>query len=144
MITCFMVFPVSQDQLHAYALVVLWCRAGGRVTRDLFFILRASWSRIYSSITSSAIIYLLSPLNLDGRLVNVDHSLTEDLQAFFSSVAHLYSHISKPLLDVVLMTGAVARMARKRGENSPWLLRLTSWWQKEERLPQISSFSHHR
>ena len=58
--------------------------------------------------------------NLDSRLVNADHSLTEDLQAFSSSVAHLYSHISKPLLDVVLMTGAVARMARKRGENSPY------------------------
>lgn len=57
--------------------------------------------------------------NLDGRLVNPDHSLTEDLQAFSSAVAHIYSHISKPLLDVVLMTAAIARMARKRGERSP-------------------------
>ena len=53
--------------------------------------------------------------------MNADHSLTEDLQAFSSSVDHLYSRISKLLLDVVLMTGAVARMARKRGETSPYL-----------------------
>ncbi len=62
--------------------------------------------------------------NLDGRLANPDHSLTEDLQAFSSAVAHIYSHVSKPLLDVVMMSIALARVARKRGEtsNSPgWL-----------------------
>lgn len=52
--------------------------------------------------------------NLDGRLANPDHSLTEDLQAFSSSVAHIYSHVSKPLLDVVLMTIALARVSRKQ------------------------------
>ena len=58
--------------------------------------------------------------NLDGRLTNPDHSLTEDLQAFSAAVAHIYSHVSKPLLDVVLMTVALGRIARKRGENSPY------------------------
>ena len=58
--------------------------------------------------------------NLDGRLANPDHSLTEDLQAFSSAVTHIYSHVSKPLLDVVLMTVALARMAKNRGESSPY------------------------
>ena len=56
--------------------------------------------------------------NLDSRLANPDHSLTEDLQAFSSAVTHIYSHVSKPLLDVVLMSVALARVARKRGETS--------------------------
>ena len=80
--------------------------------------------------------------NLDGRLANPDHSLTEDLQAFSNAVAHIYSHVSKPLLDVVMMTIALARVARKQqGEkvsNGPgwlalgvvvatgWILRMVS------------------
>lgn len=72
--------------------------------------------------------------NLDGRLANPDHSLTEDLQAFSSAVAHIYSHVSKPLLDVVLMTAALINLGRKRGESSPvpgmiaWsMVALTGW-----------------
>ncbi len=56
--------------------------------------------------------------NLDGRLANPDHSLTEDVQAFSAAVTHIYSHISKPLLDVTLMTGALRQMALKRGNKS--------------------------
>ena len=56
--------------------------------------------------------------NLDGRLANPDHSLTEDIQAFSSAVTHIYSHVSKPLLDVVLMSAALVRLAKKRGEHS--------------------------
>ena len=56
--------------------------------------------------------------NLDGRLSNPDHSLTEDLQAFSSSLTHIYSHISKPILDVLLMVGTLVAMARKRGQSS--------------------------
>ena len=56
--------------------------------------------------------------NLDGRLANPDHSLTEDIQAFSSAVSHIYSHVSKPLLDVVLMSAALARLAKKRGDFS--------------------------
>ena len=58
--------------------------------------------------------------NLDTRLANPDHSLTEDIQAFSSAVTHIYSHVSKPLLDVVLMTTTLIRMARKRGVHSPY------------------------
>lgn len=78
--------------------------------------------------------------NLDGRLANPDHSLTEDVQAFSAAVTHIYSHVSKPLLDIIMMSGALAEMAKKKGDNSPyppligftmifftaWLLRLFS------------------
>ena len=57
--------------------------------------------------------------NLDGRLTNPDHSLTEDLQAFSSAVTHIYSHISKPILDIVLMSGELKCLAKRRGETSP-------------------------
>ena len=56
--------------------------------------------------------------NLDTRLANPDHSLTEDVQAFSSAVTHIYSHVSKPLLDVVLMSAALIRMSHKRGFHS--------------------------
>ena len=58
--------------------------------------------------------------NLDTRLANPDHSLTEDLQAFSSAVTHIYSHVSKPLLDVMLMSAALMRLARKKGVQSPY------------------------
>ena len=58
--------------------------------------------------------------NLDTRLANPDHSLTEDLQAFSSAVAHIYSHVSKPLLDVVMTSAALFQISRKRGEVSPY------------------------
>eukprot|EP01098_Paradermamoeba_levis_P016852 TRINITY_DN933_c0_g5_i1.p1 TRINITY_DN933_c0_g5~~TRINITY_DN933_c0_g5_i1.p1 ORF type:complete len:735 (-),score=244.90 TRINITY_DN933_c0_g5_i1:119-2323(-) len=41
--------------------------------------------------------------NLDDRLSNVDQTLTEDISKFSHDVAHIYSHLSKPLFDVVLM-----------------------------------------
>ena len=72
--------------------------------------------------------------NLDGRLTNPDHSLTEDLQAFSAAVTHIYSHVSKPLLDVVLMSMALRQVALKRGDHSfippliAWsVVGLTAW-----------------
>lgn len=53
--------------------------------------------------------------NIDGRIENADHRLTEDITAFATSVAHLYSHITKPLFDCALITFALARSSRKMG-----------------------------
>ena len=53
--------------------------------------------------------------NLDNRLLNADHSMTEDLKNFSESVAHIYSHVSKPLLDLCMMGSAFVRLAYKNG-----------------------------
>lgn len=55
--------------------------------------------------------------NLDTRLANPDHFLTEDLKNFSKAVAHIYSHVSKPLLDVIMMGLALGRLFRERGES---------------------------
>ena len=73
-------------------------------------------SHAYSLYFCNQTYYRVS--NLDGRLSNPDHSLTEDLQAFSSSLTHIYSHVSKPILDVLLMVGALVRIAKRRGQNS--------------------------
>lgn len=55
--------------------------------------------------------------NLDTRLANPDHFLTEDLKNFSKAVAHIYSHVSKPLLDIIMMSVAMGTLFRKRGES---------------------------
>jgi ATP-binding cassette, subfamily D (ALD), member 2 len=55
--------------------------------------------------------------NLDGRVENADHCLTDDISAFTGSVAHLYSHITKPLFDCALVTVALARSTHQMGAN---------------------------
>ncbi|XP_043216685.1 ATP-binding cassette sub-family D member 2-like [Amphibalanus amphitrite] len=61
--------------------------------------------------------------NLDGRLENADHCLTDDVTTFTSSVAHLYSHLTKPLLDIVIIVMALGKLAKSRGgANVPGML----------------------
>uniref|UniRef100_T1IMI5 ABC transporter domain-containing protein n=1 Tax=Strigamia maritima TaxID=126957 RepID=T1IMI5_STRMM len=52
---------------------------------------------------------------LDGRLQNVDHCLTEDVNAFSLSIAHLYSHLTKPLLDCFLVSFALYKNSKSMG-----------------------------
>nr|CAD7428829.1 unnamed protein product [Timema monikensis] len=53
--------------------------------------------------------------NLDCRIENADHRLTDDITAFTSSVAHLYSHLTKPLFDLLLIGLALMRASRSMG-----------------------------
>ena len=52
--------------------------------------------------------------NLDGRIENADHRITEEVAAFADSVAHLYSHVTKPMLDLLLVGYSMFRLTKKR------------------------------
>jgi hypothetical protein len=53
--------------------------------------------------------------NLDTRLENADHSLTDDLSCFAAHCAHLYSSVTKPLLDLSLISYTLYHMASEMG-----------------------------
>ncbi|EDV90951.1 ATP-binding cassette sub-family D member [Drosophila grimshawi] len=55
--------------------------------------------------------------NLDGRIENADHRLTEDISVFASSVAHLYSSLTKPCFDLMLIGLALMRSSQKMKAN---------------------------
>lgn len=55
--------------------------------------------------------------NLDGRIENADHRLTDDITTFSSSIAHLYSHLTKPCFDLMLIGLALAQSSYKMKAN---------------------------
>jgi len=56
--------------------------------------------------------------NLDSRLTNVDQCLTEDITMFTSTLAHLYSHLTKPILDILVISLTFHRAASAVGTSS--------------------------
>lgn len=58
--------------------------------------------------------------NLDSRLANADQCLTDDISMFTQSLAHLYSHLTKPMLDVALISFTLYSFASSRGASSKW------------------------
>lgn len=54
--------------------------------------------------------------NLDSRIRNADQLLTVDIERFCTSLADLYSNISKPAIDIVLFS---RRLARSLGPFGP-------------------------
>merc|ERR1712137_502810 len=56
--------------------------------------------------------------NLDSRLANADQRLTEDVSRFCSTLAHLHSQVSKPTLDVVLMSAKLVALNIQIQENA--------------------------
>ncbi|CAB3255127.1 unnamed protein product [Arctia plantaginis] len=55
--------------------------------------------------------------NLDARIENADHRLTEDVSVFTQSVAHLYSSLTKPLFDLLLIVLTLASYSNKMKGN---------------------------
>lgn len=54
--------------------------------------------------------------NLDTRIRNVDQLLTTDVERFCTSLADLYSNISKPMLDIILFS---YRLSKSLGLSGP-------------------------
>ncbi|XP_059609647.1 ATP-binding cassette sub-family D member 1 [Phlebotomus argentipes] len=68
-------------------------------------------NHVYRLYFNNQVFYRCS--NLDSRIENADQLLTDDIATFASSVAHLYSHLTKPCFDLLLIGLAMARSSQR-------------------------------
>ena len=57
--------------------------------------------------------------NIDNRIQNADQLLTQDIDKFAENLSHLYSDISKPLVDIVLFA---AKLGQAIGKEAPLVM----------------------
>jgi len=67
---------------------------------------------------------------MDKRITNADQCLTEDIHDFASMLAHLYSHLTKPILDVALITHTLVSRAKERGANNRFVFCEVVWFSR--------------
>ena len=53
--------------------------------------------------------------NMDSRIANADQCMTDDIQDFTNLLAHLYSHLTKPVLDVLLISRTLVKRSLEKG-----------------------------
>lgn len=69
-------------------------------------------NKLYDDYMRNETYYRVS--NIDSRMANPDQGLTADVATFSSELAHIYSQLSKPLLDIFLMSLQLMLLAKKR------------------------------
>lgn len=80
-------------------------------------------------------------VNLDNRLQNIDQVLSQDIVKFADSLAHLYSDITKPLVDIGLFAW---KLGQSLGPESPLLMLsyfATSGWILRAISPPFGRFT---
>ncbi|OXA63187.1 ATP-binding cassette sub-family D member 2 isoform X2 [Folsomia candida] len=99
------------------AIPACFCNSSIRfLEKHLALSLRTSLvNQAYKTYFSNQIYYKVG--NLDTRIPNPDHSLTEDISEFTTSVAHLYSHITKPLFDCLMVSLTLFQRSQAVGSN---------------------------
>ena len=70
-------------------------------------------AHFYAAYTADETYYRVD--NMDSRVDNPDQMLTEDISAFCSNMASLWSQVSKPCLDLAILSLSLIAHARSRG-----------------------------
>eukprot|EP01006_Ploeotia_vitrea_P066136 TRINITY_DN94398_c0_g1_i1.p1 TRINITY_DN94398_c0_g1~~TRINITY_DN94398_c0_g1_i1.p1 ORF type:complete len:723 (+),score=353.56 TRINITY_DN94398_c0_g1_i1:16-2184(+) len=82
-------------------------------------------NHVYKKYMANETFYRVSAI--DCRLENPDHRLTEDVNQWCKQLAHLYSQVSKPIFDIILMSAQLFMLGREKAGDGmhlhyPWML----------------------